>query len=71
MSNLPETRPDSGQSRLNLLHDDSQPATISSDALSRCLTAYLMRRRQALIMELGEIEELLGLERSIMPRRKR
>jgi len=32
---------------------------------------YMMRRRQALIMELGEIEDILQLERSIVPRRKR
>lgn len=32
---------------------------------------YLIRRRQELIMELGSIEEILGLERSIVPRHKR
>lgn len=32
---------------------------------------YYMRRRQCLIMELGAIEDLLGMERSIVPKRKR
>jgi hypothetical protein len=32
---------------------------------------YYMRRRQCLIMELGALEDLLGLERSIVPKRKR
>ncbi len=32
---------------------------------------YYMRERQALIMRLGALEVLLGLERSIIPRRKR
>lgn len=32
---------------------------------------YLMSRRQALIIDLGAIEDYLGLERSIVPRRKR
>lgn len=31
----------------------------------------LMARRQAIIIELGAIEDHLGLERSIVPRRKR
>ena len=35
------------------------------------LDAYLRRRRDALINELGKIEELLGMPRSIVPRRKR
>lgn len=32
---------------------------------------YLMTRRRALIIDLGAIEDYLGLERSIVPRRKR
>ena len=32
---------------------------------------YYMRRRQTLIMELGALEDLLGMERSIVPKRKR
>ena len=35
------------------------------------LTAYLRKRRDSLIIELGGIEEILGIERSITPRRKR
>ena len=31
----------------------------------------LMARRQAIIIDLGAIEDYLGLERSIVPRRKR
>lgn len=31
----------------------------------------LMAKRQAIIMELGAIEDYLGLERSILPRHKR
>lgn len=30
-----------------------------------------MTRRQAIIMELGAIEDYLGMERSIVPKRKR
>jgi len=33
--------------------------------------ALLMTLRQALIMVLGAIEDYLGIERSIVPRRKR
>lgn len=33
--------------------------------------AYLERRRQVLIMELGAIEDLLGKPRSIVPKHKR
>ena len=32
---------------------------------------YLMARRQSLIIDLGAIEDYLGLDRSIVPRRKR
>lgn len=32
---------------------------------------FHMARRQAIIIELGAIEDYLGLERSIVPRRKR
>jgi len=32
---------------------------------------YYMTRRQTLIMELGALEDLLGMERSIVPKRKR
>lgn len=32
---------------------------------------YYMTRRQTLIMELGALEDLLGLERSVVPKRKR
>lgn len=31
----------------------------------------MMARRQAIIIELGAIEDYLGMERSIVPRRKR
>lgn len=33
--------------------------------------ALLLAKRQAIIIELGAIEEYLGMERSIVPRRKR
>jgi predicted nucleotide-binding protein len=32
---------------------------------------FLMTKRQCLIMELGALEDLLGMERSIVPKRKR
>lgn len=32
---------------------------------------FQMARRQAIIIELGAIEDYLGLDRSIVPRRKR
>jgi hypothetical protein len=35
------------------------------------LHAWLMGRRSLLIQELGQLEELLGMPRSIVPRRKR
>lgn len=33
--------------------------------------SLLISRRQALIIELGALEDYLGMERSIIPRRKR
>ena len=33
--------------------------------------ALLLAKRQAIIIQLGAIEEYLGMERSIVPRRKR
>lgn len=35
------------------------------------LRAYLVARRAALLIELGKIEELLGMERTVTPKRKR
>ena len=32
---------------------------------------YLERRRQVLIMELGAVEDLMGVKRSIVPKHKR
>lgn len=32
---------------------------------------FLMTKRQCLIMELGALEDLLGMDRSIVPKRKR
>ena len=46
-------------------------AVIRANGVIPTLEKYLMRRRQQLIMEIGEIEDLLGLQRSITPRRKR
>jgi hypothetical protein len=37
---------------------------------TRVLRAYLLTRRQALLMELGQIEDLLGLERTKVPKHK-
>lgn len=34
------------------------------------LRSYLLRRRQVLLMELGEIEDVLGLERTKPPKHK-
>ncbi len=39
--------------------------------LTEGVREYYMRERQALIMQLGNVEDLLGLERSIVPRSKR
>ena len=57
----------------NQLTNETASATLRTDAreLPDWYRAYLMKRRQTLIMELGEIEDQLGLERSIVPRRKR
>lgn len=41
------------------------------DRLDERTKAYLYAKRQALIIELGAIEDLLNLERSIVPRHKR
>lgn len=42
-----------------------------SVAISESERRFQMARRQAIIIELGAIEDYLGLERSIVPRRKR
>jgi hypothetical protein len=34
-------------------------------------TAYLMARRRSLLEELGELEDLLGMPRSVLPSRER
>ena len=39
--------------------------------LSEAERVMLMARRQAIIMELGALEEYLGIERSIIPKHKR
>ncbi len=39
--------------------------------LSEEMRAYWMSERNTLIMKLGALEDMLGLERSIIPRRKR
>ncbi len=44
----------------------TEPATVTEQE-----RRYLMARRQAIIIDLGAIEDYLGLERSIVPRRKR
>jgi len=38
--------------------------------MAQAMEAYLMRRRQCLLMELGQIEDLLGLERTKIPKDK-
>lgn len=42
-----------------------------NDILSPALREWLMRERQAIIIRLGAIEDLLQIERSITPRHKR
>lgn len=59
-----------------MLHDSDKCAILAEDgqdssALPRWFVQWLLKERQTLIMRLGEIEDLLGLERSIVPRRKR
>jgi len=54
-----------------LLSGASSDIIHSSEELPAWLQDYLMTRRQTLIMELGALEDLLGMERSIVPRRKR
>ncbi len=44
----------------------TEPATVTDRERT-----LLMARRQAIIIDLGAIEDYLGLERSIVPRRKR
>lgn len=34
------------------------------------IRAFLVSYRQTLLMQLGKIEDMLGLERSVVPRRK-
>lgn len=44
---------------------------VSPIELTDEMREYYMRERHTLIMKLGALEDLLGLERSIIPRRKR
>lgn len=37
----------------------------------KLLRRYLMGEREALLIRLGRIEDLLGMPRSVVPRRKR
>ena len=58
-----------------MLQKDGKPAKIPEEAeqnptILKMLKDYLLRRRQALLMELGQIEDILGMERSV-PRRER
>lgn len=53
---------------------NAQPIRITeapSTELDERIRTLYMSRRQALIIELGSIEDYLGLERSIIPKRKR
>ncbi len=43
----------------------------TTDQITEPERRFQMARRQAIIIELGAIEDYLGLERSIVPRRKR
>ena len=58
------------QSTLNTVRKSD---IIRTDAreLPQWMVDYLMAQRHTLIMQLGSLEDLLGLERSITPRRKR
>ena len=49
---------------IQIITDDDEPQTEAARRL-------WMTRRQAIIMELGAIEDYLDLPRSIVPRRKR
>lgn len=44
---------------------------MTATAISEPERKYLMAERQAIIIRLGALEDYLGLERSIVPRRKR
>ena len=48
------------------IYNPAQPGS----EIPEWLRDYLMKRRQVLLMELGQIEDMLGLERSVTPRRK-
>ena len=52
----------------------SAPIRITEQTIERVPDAnrtLMLSRRQALIIELGAIEDYLGMDRSIVPRRKR
>lgn len=51
---------DTPQKRINVL-----------DGIVSPLNKVLLARRQALLMELGAIEEYLGMDRSVIPKHKR
>lgn len=44
---------------------------VTGAALPEWMREYLLRRRQVLLMELGQIEDTLGIERTVTPKRKR
>lgn len=57
----------------------NKPIRITEDAIERGIgspvdnasRALMLSRRQCLIIELGAIEDYLGMDRSIVPKRKR
>lgn len=50
---------------------DDAPEPMRNPTISEHERMFLMRRREALMLELNAIEDYLELERSLIPRRKR
>ena len=51
--------------------DNNKNAETPNEIMIRQWREYLLLQRQTYIMSIGKIEDILGMERSIVPRHKR
>ena len=51
--------------------DIISPVRTDAREMPQWMVDYLMNQRHTLIMQLGQIEDMLGMERSIVPSRRR
>ncbi len=54
-----------------VIREESETPPPSPRAVSEAEREYLMRMRESLMLQLNAIEDYLGLERSLIARRKR